>query len=524
MRRAQFSFLTVLFVLAMAALACSQGAPPSNPGGGPAGHVTVVGNNEAGPGGFTQPPHTTTPRAFAGVTATPLPTLPVLGSPTPDATRIAVPGHESQGYTVKAGDTLGAIAGRFGVSVDDLKIANGLNSDAIEVGQPLTIPPSSLPVASAYKIIPDSELVNGPTLVGFDTEAAAAKFGGYLARYVETDRDGVTRTGPQIVQVVAERYSVSPRLLLALIENQSGWVTLKYPPENTLTFPLGRVEPGREGLIRQLSWAANQLNAGFYGWREDKLGVLDFGDGSLMVFAPGVNAGTVGVQYFFARLYSGGGWRKQVAPGGLDLTYATLFGSPFGYRFDPLRPPDLTQPALDWPWDHNSLWYFTGGPHGGWDSGSAWAALDFGPPEGVNGCDDTDEWVTAAADGPIVRAGEGAVIQDLDGDGAEQTGWTLFYMHIATRDRVAVGAMLRKGDRIGHPSCEGGFSNGTHLHFVRKYNGEWIAADGGIPFNIAGWTLQSAGVEYDGWLRQGDVQLEACDCRGDINAIVLAPP
>ncbi len=162
----------------MAALACSQGASTDNPGGGPAGHVTVVGNNEADPGGPTQPPHTTTPRAFTGVTATPLPTLPVLGSPTPDATRIAVPGHESQGYTVQAGDTLGAIAGRFGVSVGDLKTANGLNSDAIEVGRQLTIPPSSLPVASAYKIISDSELVNGPTLVGFDTEAAAAKFGG----------------------------------------------------------------------------------------------------------------------------------------------------------------------------------------------------------------------------------------------------------------------------------------------------------------------------------------------------------
>ncbi len=511
-------FLFLFFSLLIPALACSRAPVGENPGGG---HVTVVAENFDPAAGPTVPAQTSTPRVYYGLTATPLPTLPVFGSPTPDATRLSSPGKNSQGYTVIAGDTLGGIAERYGVTVEEIKVANKMPTDDLSVGQQLIVPPSSLPVASGFKIIPDSELVYGPAAIGFDAQAVAEKFGGYLARYVETDREGVTRTGPQIVQVVAERYSVNPRFLFALLEHQSGWVTLKYPPENTYTYPLGQIEPGREGLLRQLGWAANQLNAGYYGWREAKMGVLEFGNGSAMAIAPGVNAGTVAVQYFFAQHADGAEWLKQVSPGGIDLTYASLFGSPFAHAYDPLKPPDLAQPLLDWPWDHTALWYFTGGPHGGWDSGSAWAALDFGPPEGVNGCDTTDDWVEAAADGVIVRAGEGAVIEDLDGDGAEQTGWNLFYMHIATRDRVAVGVYVRRGDHIGHPSCEGGFSNGTHLHFARKYNGEWIAADGAIPFNIDGWTLVSAGREYDGWLQKGDVQLEACDCRGDINAIVL---
>ena len=46
-------------------------------------------------------------------------------------------------------------------------------------------------------------------------------------------------------------------------------------------------------------------------------------------------------------------------------------------------------------------------------------------------------------------------------------------------------------------------------------------ADGAIPFNLSGWTMISTGKEYDGWLRNGDVQLEACDCRSQINTIVL---
>jgi hypothetical protein len=54
-----------------------------------------------------------------------------------------------------------------------------------------------------------------------------------------------------------------------------------------------------------------------------------------------------------------------------------------------------------------------------------------------------------------------------------------------------------------------------------KCNGEWIAADGAIPLNIDGWTMISAGREYDGWLRKGDVQLEAYDGASEINMIVV---
>ena len=45
-------------------------------------------------------------------------------------------------YTVKKGDTLGAIARRNGTSVKALKRANGLRSDLIHINQKLTIPRS----------------------------------------------------------------------------------------------------------------------------------------------------------------------------------------------------------------------------------------------------------------------------------------------------------------------------------------------------------------------------------------------
>jgi hypothetical protein len=59
-------------------------------------------------------------------------------------------------------------------------------------------------------------------------------------------------------------------------------------------------------------------------------------------------------------------------------------------------------------------------------------------------------------------------------------------------------------DRIGHASCEGGVSTGTHLHFTRKYNGEWVTADGPIPFIMDGWRVVAGEKAYEGKLVRGD--------------------
>lgn len=48
--------------------------------------------------------------------------------------------HANTTYTVRAGDTLGHIALRHGISAADLRRANNLNGDLIRIGQKLTIP------------------------------------------------------------------------------------------------------------------------------------------------------------------------------------------------------------------------------------------------------------------------------------------------------------------------------------------------------------------------------------------------
>jgi hypothetical protein len=84
---------------------------------------------------------------------------------------------------------------------------------------------------------------------------------------------------------------------------------------------------------------------------------------------------------------------------------------------------------------------------------------------------------------------------------------------------VEPGEYVYAGERIGHPSCEGGVSNATHVHIARKYNGEWIAAGGPMPFNLDGWVAGAGSVEYDGYLTRDGLTIEAWDGANEINQV-----
>lgn len=498
--------LALLF-LTLAALACSRSDQP----------IVVFGIELRGsPGGSGAKVPPDSPESSAPEIVE----IPYL-TPTPDPIREAPPPQEiPEWYTVRPGDSLNIIAGRMGIGVNQIMAANGLaNADFLGVGQVLWLPtPIPQPAGPSFKIIPDAELVNGPTGAAFDTFALIAVWDGALHRYRET-MNGGELTGAQIVQWVAETYSVNPRLLVALLEYQGGWLTQPVAPPERLTYPLGFARTGYEGLYRQLAWAADQLNRAYYLWRAGWAGPYILADGTAVNPGPGINAGTAAVQSLFGQLYPSEIWRGVADENGFYRVYEILFGVPFSRAPDPLLPEGLLQPELQLPFEPGRVWSFTGGPHASWGNWAAWAALDFAPPGEALGCVLSNEWVVAVADGLIVRSADGEVMQDLDGDGLEGTGWVIQYLHIETRDRILVGARLSAGDRIGHPSCEGGVSSGTHTHISRKYNGEWIPADGNLPFVMDGWVSAGSGSPYDGTLSRDGTHLEACACRFSINQV-----
>ena len=465
--------------------------------------------------------------AASGVHSTPSPSPAVFNrhtpgapvrSPTPDAphvlpTRISAP----QQYTVQAGDSLGMIAEHFSIPLDELTQANQLaNPDHLEVGQVLTIPVTT-PQApgSDFKIIPDSELVYSPAAADFDVAAFLATQKGYINTVTDAAED-TTMAAAQLVNWVAQDYSVNPRLLLAVVEYQSGWLTHSDPTSHD--YPVGLI-PGKAGLYKQLAWAADNLNRGYYLWRAGAIANWVLLDGSIIPIAPTLNAGTAGVQFMFAQLMDKAHWEQAISAQGLSATYETFFGSPFDYALDPLLPANLSQPPMQLPFEPGVAWSFTGGPHGGWGSGSGWAALDFGPPGDTYGCFSSDAWDVAVAAGVIVRSEKGRVVEAFNGSSMKDGGWTVLYMHVEDRDRVALGAQVKAGDHIGHPSCTGGVADATHLHLVRRYNGEWIPADGSLPFNLEGWISSGGGQEYDGYLKRNAETLEAFNGREPQNQI-----
>ncbi len=110
---------------------------------------------------------------------------------------------------------------------------------------------------------------------------------------------------------------------------------------------------------------------------------------------------------------------------------------------------------------------------------------------------------------------------DLDWDGYEQTGWVLFYLHLVTDDDLQPDTVLAQGDPVGRPSCFGGEGNSSHLHIARRYNGEWMAADGPVPMVLSGWRPVNGPAPYEGELVKGDEVRQACECwEEDVNGIV----
>ncbi len=433
-------------------------------------------------------------------------------SPTPLPTREKFSPGELVDYTAQTGDTLPALAVRFNTTVNEILEANPIipkDATTMPPGMPMKIPIYYLPLwGTPFQTIPDGHFPNGPSVVNFDTTGFVASQPGWLKTYTEYAA-GANRSAAQIIDYVALNFSVSPRVLLALLEYQTGALT--EPVQSGGPYYLGKRGYLHRGLYLQLVWAANILNNGYYGWRTGNLTFFDLLDGRLERPDPWQNSATVALQYYYSLLFKGEEYTRATGPEGFAQAYMNFFGDPW---VDPQAhiPGSLVQPQLRLPFEPGKTWAYTGGPHTGWGEGEPFAGIDFAPPSVVGGCVESDEWSVAMADGTVVRTDVGIVVIDLDGDNDERTGWVLFYLHIATEGRVPLGKTVQAGEPIGHPSCEGGRTTGSHVHIARKYNGEWIPADGPLAFNLDGWVAKNGSQPYLGTLVNGSRTVRACEC------------
>lgn len=444
---------------------------------------------------------------------------------TTTSTPTNVPGGPLVLYYTQNGDWLPAVAKRFGVEVSEITSPKVLPENGLlDVGTLLMIPDrrdESMQYTSPLQLIPDGEIVYSATALDFDIAAYVKDAGGYLSTYREYLKQGWV-SGAGVIERSAFENSINPRMLLAILDYEARLV--RGTPENKfrMEYPLGYENYRNKGVFLQLAWGVNQISAGYYGWRTGDLTEINFSDGTTLKLDPTLNAGTVGLMYYFSRQHSLNEWlRIMDQTSGFASYYGNMFGDPWS-RADQvglLFPPSLNQPEMVLPFEQQTPWVYTGGPHSAWEHDGPQAALDFAPANDKTGCAVNMRWVLAAAPGMVVRSGNGVVVVDLDGDGSELTGWNLLYLHVSNTGRVAKGQWVEMNDHIGHASCEGGVSTGTHLHFARKFNGEWVAADGPIPFVLSGWTAFAGAKPYEGTLVKGDKTIIA-DVYGQSRALI----
>ena len=467
-------------------------------------------------------PTSTTPPSAATVTpaASTSTSAPNVPSRTVEPTATNTPVYDAAPflYYAQSGDMLSAVAARFGVKETEITSdADLTKTTLIDPGTLLVIPNRITETTTPnIQIMPDAEIIFSMTAADFDVKEYVQKANGYLSNFKDYLGSTGAIDGDKAIDRLAIENSVNPRLLLGLLEFEGRWVRGQPVDLFHVEYPMGFNDFRYKGMFVQMVWAINNMSIAYYGWRAGTLTHLQFSDGSALRIDPRLNAGTVAIQYLFSLTHSQSQWAQIINPdSGFPAMYKEMFGDPWARAeaVNQIFPSALNQPTLALPFLPDTKWSMTGGPHNGWgqlnskiygDFHSVYAAIDFAPAAAKPGCQVSPAWVTASAPGLVVRSENGAVMVDLDGDGYEQTGWDILYMHISPAGRVAVGTWLETNDLIGHPSCEGGVSTGTHLHFARKYNGEWVTADGPIPFILSGWRVVAGEKAYEGKLVRGE--------------------
>jgi hypothetical protein len=268
---------------------------------------------------------------------------------------------------------------------------------------------------------------------------------------------------------------------------------------------------------------STQINLGYYGWRQGTRVTTKFANGQVEQMHPALNAGGAAVETLYSKFYPKDQLQAALLGAeGLVPLYNQMFGDAWAKAANtgPIFTGPTDQPTLELPFLPGERWSLTAGPHQAWDYGTPRAALDFSPTTGGAPCAVSTGWTTASAPGVIARSGDNTVVLDLDGDGMEQTGWVLVYFHVADEGRIHAGTPVAQDTPLGHPSCEGGTATGKHTHFSRKFNGEWLAADGPVPMVLSGWRAVADTRNYHGTLAK-DGQSVTSDPGGPRTSIIV---
>jgi len=156
------------------------------------------------------------------------------------------------------------------------------------------------------------------------------------------------------------------------------------------------------------------------------------------------------------------------------------------------RPPiDL----LQLPYPIGQAWQTWGGTHSftGQNSGPR-SSLDFRSNRGGFGSNTSNIWVSSASGGRAVKHSS-CFVEVLASGGWSTTYYHLDNVQINTGQSVSRNMRLANyANNLSQSICDGGMSNGPHVHFSLKRNGIYVSLD---KVKLSGYEVQDGRRDYD---------------------------
>ncbi len=322
-------------------------------------------------------------------------------------------------------------------------------------------------------------------MFNFDIEAFLASQAPHLLPYAEH------------ISHWAGYSSISPRVLLALMEQQSGVLRNPNVSSQQMAQPFATLS-AKKDFASQLQDVADQLATRLYSEPTHP---------AAGEFASRRSASAV--DFLFTSpavddLSQSAADQQQLSAA---QKFAAIYAQLFAEEFTPLHnasdvvhsqntPVILAGPAngfLQFPFPIGQSWH-VGGAHTNTGSGNyPMSSLDMSQSGGW-GSNQSAIWVAASAAGSFKR--HSSCFAEVVHSG----GWSTTYYHLMNI-QYSTGANVSKNTKIANPAntqpqalCDGGSSTGPHQHWSLKQNGSWTHLNG---VYVSGWQITATGTSYD---------------------------
>ncbi len=325
----------------------------------------------------------------------------------------------------------------------------------------------------------DDLLYSYDEMFDFDIEAYLSQRAPHLLPYAET------------ISHWAGYSRISPKVLMALMEQRSGVITRERAAADALRRPLGDLAEA-DGFGEQVREVAVALRQALYE-REDpdldhvgRVKLARVNPLQSLYLQAGETESSAAVlgdsefQLAYARLFNEA---RKAAPPSPEFasaqTDAVVASPPNGF--------------LQFPFPRGARWH-VGGAHTNTGQGSyPMSSLDMSQGGGW-GSNQSHLWVSASAAGRFVR--HSSCFAEVVHSG----GWSTTYYHLMNI-QYGTNAQVSANTAIANPAntqsqalCNGGASTGPHQHWSLKQNGSDYHLNGVI---LAGYTITATGSSYD---------------------------